>query len=283
MRRNNLQTLSKIIVFATAFSFLLFSCGNTETKNTEEEIIVDTVEHVTEEAKKLIYPMPTPLEVTSMLKKAGASYILDIANSTEKVDDYYTETGKAINLGIYGADMSYASTYNKIQETTDYFLCTKKLLDALDIQTPNNEKLAETIEANIENSDVLHEILTTSFHDTFEFLNKNGKGAVSIMILTGGWIESLYLSTELASLTENNKEIKVNIAKQKTTLKTLMPLLMTYKSNESIAEVINDLKNIDTIYSNINETDGKTELTKEQLTNISKEIAIVRNKYINKP
>jgi len=281
MRKINLQSLSSIILFAVAFSFLIASCGNNETENTEEELI-DTAEHVTEEAKKLIYPMPTPLEVTAMLQKAGASYILDIANSTEKIDQYFTEVSKAINLGIYGADMSYASTYNKTQETSDYFICTKKLLEGLNIQTPFNEKLSETIEKNIENSDVLHEILTTSFHDTFEFLNENGKGAVSVMILTGGWIESLYLSTELAILSENNTDIKTGIAEQKNTLNTLMPLLQTYKSNESIAEILNDLKDIDVLFSEVSKVDDKLQLTEEQFKNISKEIGTIRNKYINK-
>jgi len=282
MKKINLKSLSKIMLFAIVFSLLFVRCGNNETKNTDETL-TDTAEMVTEKAKKLLYPMPTPLEVTEMLNKAGASYILDITNSTESVDTYFTESGKALNLGIYGADLSYASTYNKTQETSNFFLCTKKLLDGLNIQTPFNEKLAENIEKNIENAEVLHEILTTSFHDTFEYLNENGKGAVSVMILAGGWIESLYLSTELAMLTDNNAEIKVGIANQKTTLKTLIPLLKTYESNENVSSVLTNLKDIDKVFSEIQEVDGKLQLTEEQFKNISTEINTLRKKVIGTP
>ena len=207
----------------------------------------------------------------------------NIVIQVENVDKYFTEAGKALNLGVYGADLSYASTYNKTQETTNFFVCTKKILEGLNIETPFNEKLAENIEKNIDNSEILHEILTTSFHDTFEFLNENGKGAVSIMILAGGWIESLYLSTELAMLTDNNTEILAGIANQKNALKTLMPLLKIYESNESVNGVLADLKDIDMIYAEIQEIDGKLQLTEEQFNNISKEINTLRTKVIETP
>ncbi|MBN1252427.1 MAG: hypothetical protein JXR51_10265 [Bacteroidales bacterium] len=279
MNKLKLLSLAKTMLLATAFSILIVSCGNNETEN-QDETVQDTVAMVTEQAKKLIYPLPTPLEVTKMLIKAGASYILDISNSTENADKYFTEAGKALNLGVYGADLSYASTYNKTQETTNYFVCTKKLLDGLNVQTPFNEELAEKIEKNIDNAEVLHEILTTSFHDTFEFLNENGKGAVSVMILSGGWIESLYLSTELATLTDNNKEIIAGIAQQKSALKTLVSLLKTYESSENVSGILSDLKDIEMIFSEVNEIDGKLQLTEEQFNNISSEIKSLRKKVV---
>ncbi|NJO88699.1 MAG: hypothetical protein HC831_06840, partial [Chloroflexia bacterium] len=57
----------------------------------------------------------------------------------------------------------------------------------MDIQTPYNEDLSARIEANIENKDSLYDILTSSFKNTFEYLNDNGKGAISVMVLAGGW------------------------------------------------------------------------------------------------
>ncbi|OQY05695.1 MAG: hypothetical protein B6I20_00720 [Bacteroidetes bacterium 4572_117] len=279
MKQKTLSLLGSILLTAI-FSVMIISCGNGSDDQINDE--TDSIEETTviEKADKLVYPLPTPLEITEMLNKAGASYILDIANSPENVDKYFTEMAKAMNLGVYGADLSYASTYNKTQETNNYLACTIKLRDGLAIETPLNASLLEKVETNIENKDSLYQILTTSFHETFEYLNDNGKGAVSVMILTGGWIEGVYLSTELALLTDNNAEILKGIADQKETLKTLIPLLETYKEDENVAKVLTDLNNIETIYNEVVEKDGVVELTQEQFNKIKEEIEALRKSVV---
>ncbi|RLD65068.1 MAG: hypothetical protein DRI95_09510 [Bacteroidetes bacterium] len=279
MKQKTLSLLASMLL-AAVFSLIIISCGNEsdDQQNDDSDLIEETT--VMEKADKLVYPLPTPLEVTEMLNKAGAAYILDIANGPENVAKYFTEISKALNLGVYGADLSYASTYNKTQETNNYLACTITLRDGLAIETPYNSGLLERVEANIDNKDSIYNILTTSFHETFEYLNDNGKGAVSVMILAGGWIEGLYLSTELAFLTENNAEILKGIADQKETLKILMPLIETYKENENVNEILKELRVIETIYSEIPEKDGVIELTEEYFNKIKMEIDNLRKKTV---
>ncbi|MEN8122082.1 MAG: hypothetical protein ABFS35_17165 [Bacteroidota bacterium] len=279
MKQKTLSLLASML-FAATFSVMIISCGSgsDDQQNDESDSIVETT--VMEKADKLVYPLPTPLEVTEMLNRAGAAYILDIANSPENVAKYFTEMSKALNLGVYGADLSYASTYNKTQETNNYLACTITLRDGLAIETPYNAGLLERVEANIDNKDSIYNILTTSFHETFEYLNDNGKGAVSVMILAGGWIEGLYLSTELAFLTENNAEILKGIADQKKTLEILIPLIETYKENENVNEVLKELKDIETIFTEIPEKDGVLELTEEHFNKIKNEIEELRKKAV---
>ncbi len=279
MKQKTLSLFSSLL-FVAVFSLLLASCaGESDSQQNDEMDVVDTTTAV-QKVEELVYPLPTPLEVTEMLNKAGASYILDLANSPENVDKYFTEMAKAINLGVYGADLSYSSTYNKTQETNNYLACTIKLRDGLSIETPFNADLLDRVEANIDNQDSLYQILTKSFHETFEYLNENGKGAVSVMILAGGWIEGLYLSTELVLLTDNNTEILKGIANQKNTLKTLIPLIETYKENESVSEILKELKDIEAIYAEIPEKDGVVELTEEHFNKIKEEIEALRKKAI---
>ena len=59
------------------------------------------------------YPLPTAFEITNMLNEAGAPYILSISNPASNAGNYFTQVEKAINLGVYGADLSYASTYDE--------------------------------------------------------------------------------------------------------------------------------------------------------------------------
>jgi len=277
-----MNLIAKLTFFAVAMSLFLMGCGNGSTDQTDENTQDSTVT-VADQAEKLVYPLPTPLEITTMLNKAGASYILDITNKTENVDKYFTEAAKALNLGIYGADLSYSATYNKSQETMNFFVCTKKLRDGMDIQTPENENLSSRIESNIENTDSLYNILTSSFKGTFEYLNNNGKGAISVMVLAGGWIEGLYISAELASLTEKRDDIIQGIADQKESLAKLIKLMDTYKDNQNVAEVLAELHDINSIFVELPKIEGANVLSKERFEQIQTKIEALRAKIVDTP
>jgi len=280
---NKLRNLiAKFSFLAVAMSLFVIGCGDGSTDQTDETN-EDTVVAVADQAEKLVYPLPTPLEITNMLNKAGASYILDLSNQPENVDKYFTEAAKALNLGVYGADLSYSATYNKSQETMDFFVCTKKLRDGMDIQTPYNEDLSGRIEGNIENKDSLYNILTSSFKNTFEYLNDNGKGAISVMVIAGGWVEGLYISSQLALLTENNAEILQGIADQKESLNKLIALMESYKDNQNVSEVLVELNDVKAIFAELKEVEGKVQMSDEGFEKINEEVEALRKKIVDTP
>lgn len=280
---NKLKNLiAKFSFLAVAMSLFVIGCGDGSTDQTDDNN-KDTVVTVADQAEKLVYPLPTPLEITNMLNKAGASYILDLSNRPENVDKYFTEAAKALNLGVFGADLSYSATYNKTQETMNFFVCTKKLRDGMDIQTPYNEDLSSRIEGNIENSDSLYRILTSSFKNTFEYLNDNNKGAISVMVLAGGWVEGLYISTQLALLTEKNDEILQGIADQKGSLGKLLTLMESYKDNQNVSEILVKLNDVNAIFAELQEVDGKVQMTEESFKKINEEVEALRKKIVDTP
>ncbi len=280
---NRLKNLiAKFSFLAMTMSLFALGCGDSSTEQTDENN-EDTLVAIADQAEKLVYPLPTPLEITNMLNNAGASYILDLSNQPGNVDKYFTESQKALNLGVYGADLSYSATYNKSQETMDFFVATKKLRDGMDIQTPYNEDLSSRIEANIENKDSLYDILTSSFKGTFEYLNDNGKGAISVMVLAGGWVEGLYISAQLAMLTENNAEIMQGIADQKESLNKLITIMESYKDNQDVSEVLVELNDIKAIFAELQEVEGKANMTEESFKKINEEVNNLRKKIVDTP
>lgn len=223
------------------------------------------------------YPVPTPYDVTKMLNKAGASYVISLTNDVEKVDQYFTEEKKALNLGVYGADLSYASTYNKTQETTDYLGASKQLTDELGINTSINENIMERVEKNINNTDSLHSIISKSFYDTFEFLNENGKGDISVLVLAGGWIEGLYLSTHLVA--ENPSEVKKGIAQQKDVLLKLIGLLEEYKGErKAINRTLQSLESIMNIFREANISKDNLNFSEENFDKLMQTTAEIRDR-----
>lgn len=67
------------------------------------------------QTKKIFFNIPSPMETAALLKKTGAQYNGKILNDVNKVDSYTAASQQALNLGVYGADLSYASVFNHTQ------------------------------------------------------------------------------------------------------------------------------------------------------------------------
>ncbi|MCK4662195.1 MAG: hypothetical protein KAT68_04980 [Bacteroidales bacterium] len=271
---------SKVSLLALIIAFVLFSCKNGGQKNDVKDA-ESTTEEVDEQTEKVVklgeqeYPLPTAFELTEMLNNSGASYIFDISNKVENIDKYFTEKDKALNLGIYGADLSYASTYMRKQETMLFIEVSKKLVDELNISTAFNKKLIEEIEKNIDNKDTLIAIITKSFYDTYEFLTDNGKDNISVLVMTGSWIEGIYIATKIASMSEDKTKLKEIIAGQGVTLDELLSILNQHKDDANIADLEGKLKEIKNVLSIEQET-----ISDEQLNDLSEKIEKLRNSII---
>jgi len=226
----------------TKLSFLLIvvlflglsACKNNtnNTINADDDIQVDQVDD------KFVYPMPTPFEVTQMLQSSGTPYAVDIMNPVTNVDNYLQESAQALNLGVYGADLAYASTYNQANEIRNILSASQQLADELGLTNVLDQNIIERIELNIQNEDSLYKIVNNTFYNTFDKLNQDQNGAVSMLIITGAWIESLYLATQIAISSQDKTELMTRVAEQKYNLNTLLPLLEQYTDNNDVATMI---------------------------------------------
>ena len=231
---------------------------------------------VEEKVREFVYPLPTAFEVTEMLNRIGAAYILTLSNPVSNVERYLTEKSKALNLGIYSADLSYASTYNQKQSVIDYMDVSKKLIDALNISGAISQDVIEQVEANQDNKDELVNIITNTFYDTYEYLNQANRGSVSLLVLAGTWVEGLYIVTHITENVYYNKEMVTIIMKQKASLDTLMELMQVAKDDPAVAETISELLPLYNTYLAV-ENDA---ITEAQVLFITKEIYRVRNKIV---
>lgn len=282
-------------------SMTLFACGNSETE-TDEVSLTDTTTAKSEKdskAQNVFYSIPSPVETTSLLKAAGAKYNSAYLNPIENVSKYSSVKSKALNLGIYGADLSFTSMFDKTQESMLYLRCTNKLATGLGISGSFDEKTTERIEANMENRDSLLSIISDSYWNADSYLKENGQPGVSALIIAGGWVEGLYIATKIATDTKN-EDVSTRIGEQKLSLDNLMALLDSYKAeNEGVAEVYNLMGPLKAVYDGIKveptETTVSTDkekgvttignnasykITADQLKQISDKAAEIRNKMI---
>ncbi|HSH50309.1 MAG TPA: hypothetical protein VK982_01155 [Bacteroidales bacterium] len=268
-----------LILISGILIFTLANCkdgkdGRT-TENTKDKKLKR--KEVEKTVREVVYPLPTAFEVTEMINKIEASYILGLTNEKENVDKYFTDKDQALNLGVFSADLSYASTYHMKQDVMNYMEASEYLIKELSITGAFDRDFIDKVEANINNKDELIDLITTSFYDTYKYLVKNNKEDLSLLVLTGSWIEAMYISCNISEIVYNNPELVKIILHQKTSLNKLLELLNEHKSHETINSLIQELNPIKKVYDSIEDTG----ITEKQLNQIIEQTNILRTQIIS--
>jgi hypothetical protein len=263
------------------FSFVFTGCTGKSPRSQESSDQGTAAEQIKESKDEIVkeisdYPLPTSFEVTRLLIESGAGYILDLCNKTDNVTKYISLRSKALNLGIYGADLSYAATYNQTQETMQFLEASSTLIDELQISTAFNQTLVDRVEANLDNVDSLITIISDSFYDSYKYLQENNQDKISILVLAGSWIEALYISTQITMVTkEDNQKIVDIISNQEASLTKLIELMYPVKDDQVIKDIYINLASVRTLYDNASEP-----FSKKDLQNVLEEIEVLRNNII---
>jgi len=292
--------LSLLIIFA------MVSCkgGEDKTDNTDGEtdtIIAEEIpENVFGGATKEFIVIPSPVETAVILQRAGAKYDEEILNPVENRTNYTTNLSMALNLGIYSADMCYASMCNQSQASINFMGAVKKLAEDIGILEAVSESTFDRMEANANRKDSLLHILSEVVMNAEMSLKEDERSETAAIILTGGWIEGLYIATQVVKNIDDDKEMMNKIADQRLSLETLLLLLKKYEDNESFHALITSLIDLQTVFNKVKvteadvetETDAdkgktviksktKTVITQEVFSEICEEIAKVRNSIVN--
>lgn len=297
MRSNNWPML---LAFLAVFS----ACGGEQpqqdqlqVENSEDSALVaDRMK----KTKNIFYNIPSPMETASLLKRAGADYNGKILNDVKNVDKYTAASKQALNLGIYGADLSYASVFKHTQESMFYTSCSKKLADRLGVSSVFNDSTLEAMERSQNDRDALLDIISETYWNVDGYLKENGRDNISALMIAGGWVEGLYIATQVAR-TNDSPELRQRIAEQHYSLKDLLDLIASYEVDEpALNGVKSDLEAIAALFSGEEATTAKettvsteggvavvgggnaqSTLTDDQLTAIRDKVAAIRNTYIN--
>jgi len=268
----NTNTL-KVLSIAFLSAMMMVSCGNKQAKQAEE-LETETKEQAFEEVTN--YPIPTSFEVIQMINKAGASFIIGICNPVDNVGKYITEKDMAINLGIYGADLAYSTTYQMKQETLNYLKVSKDLVEKLNISAGFTPELAKKVEENLENKDSLILTITNSFYETYRYLVENEKESLSLLVVAGSWIEGVYITTQIAYTSRDNTEFIKILANQKAPLMKLMELMEPRKDVPEVKELMDKLAPVQEVY---NQIEGEN-ITNEHFEKLMEIITSVRESLV---
>ena len=252
---------------------IISSCGNANQKQQDAAKSSQDMTTPGEVIKELSgYPIPTSFEITKMIYEAGAAYYLNLSNDPAKAGDYITMKEKALNLGVYGADLCYASTYMMKMETMHFLESSKTIIDELGISTQFNINYSQRIENNLDDRDSLIAVVSESFFDTWKHLIMNEQDILALLVVSGSWIEGLYVTTNIALTAKDNTEFLEILANQKNSLDELVEVLAPVMDADDISEIYSGLVDLQKIFEGVEDS-----LNEAQLEQLSASIETLRS------
>jgi len=252
------------------------------------------------QAEKIFQALPSPLESAMLIKSAGARFEEKFLNPVSAVNNYVTNKAMALNLGIYTCDLSFASLYEQTQLLIDYMNAAKKMADGLGILKAIEQEDIDRLEENINNSEVIMDIVSQTFMNSNSYLEDNGQPSTAAIVLTGGWIEGLYISTQLVDMNDfNGNKLVGRIIDQKLSIDILLNLLNGSKGNTAVDEIIVEVTRLRNVFDKIKidttpvrpeydseskstvlKSEIKTDMTPEVFMELAKIVKEIRNSFV---
>ncbi len=253
------------------------SCSE-ETKPKEEQVENHIVEDIVEIdeidgvdvdeleiSSNINYKVPTPNELFSLIKETGVKFDESILNNVDNLSKYNNSKSQALNFGVYSADLAFISSYEIGTEALKYFKTIRQLTKSLDVSNAFDGTVFKRIEENVskDNKDSLLVLSNETYYKAFTYLEENGREKALSYIVIGGWIESLYVLTQVDEFKEGSL-LSEKIGDQKLTLENIMGMVMEFQDDDELMDVVSELADLDMVFSNLEQVDvGAIETTKQ--------------------
>jgi hypothetical protein len=297
------------MLFAGVLVALLGACGSN--KNQEDDKFLQNLDTAQTEGPTIsneaingiLQSIPQPLEISMLLKESGKKYNAGYLNSPDYTSKYNSNYKRALNLGIYGCDLGYTNIYEKNQDGVKYMGAIKEMADGLNIGRFFDIETIGRLATNSKNLDSLLLITTQNFNDINNYLQSQNRSNLSVLLLTGGWLEALHITGEVSVANPENVELRETVGSQKIILSQIMQLLTYYKdTDQNMASLLEDMKQLDEAFQKVNITytykestveivdgvmvikDNSTstiEISNEDLAAIKAATSAIRNKIIS--
>jgi hypothetical protein len=256
-------------------SICLVSCKDRTAAKQQKKVEKEQVKQIEGQIETNVYPLPTSAEVIKMLTQLEVGYIIGISNPVENSKKYFTSSTRAINLGVFGADLSYATLYNIQQEVINYLDAIRSLSNELNMSKVYNEDLYTKIKQNFDNRDELVKILTSAFNDTYAYLSENDQQPLALLVVGGAWVEGMYLTTHVSEAAYQVAGISKVLLEQKKSFDLFLEITKPYLTDPSVVDFVKLLDPVKKVYEPMG-----TSLTEQNIKDITKVIVDVREQIV---
>lgn len=257
--------------------------GNNHGQATLSEAYADSVAEPDSLKKSLpiFYNMYLSVEMSSLFKSVGVGYEPKYLNPANKSGDYILSSKKALNLGVYAVDLSYSKVFEQYDKAGKYLASMHQLSEEMGIPSEEFYNTTNRIEKNITNKDSLYKIANEIYTTTDNYLKKNDREGAASLIILGGWIEAMHIATAIVADGTMDPVFLDRIAEQKHSLQDLIDLLENYSSNEAVASYLDQLKKLQTNFTELTIDYNNPASSADQIKKIGKTINRIRTEIIS--
>lgn len=294
---NSLLNMFKTIIILSIVA-VFAACNG---RGGKDENLNDSLVGLQDIESQTYYLIPSPEGLFSFIKDGKLKFSDAVLNPTNNIDNYIDTRSKELNFGIYSADLAYVASFNKYQQSVDYLNTVRTLSDDIGISAVFDQNLIGRIDNIIDDQDSLLKVTSDSYLSIVRYLESSDRKKSLALIVTGGWVESIFVVVNLLDNYKQDAKIIALLASQKHVVSNLTSYLDQLKFDESIQMTINELKPLSDFYEKLEvqqdepksgqqKTEGKIVvggnakiiMTEAQFLTLKKEITSVRNKMIKK-
>lgn len=254
----------------------LSSCKDRGISKEQKQAELEKKDSIESEIGTHIYPLPTSAEIIRMLTQLDVGFQFGITNPVENSKKYFISSTRAINLGVYGADLSYATLYNQEQKVIEYLDVIGSLANELNMSKIYDQEMYTKIKENIDNKDSLVTILENSFNETYAYLAENDQQKEALLVVGGAWVEGMYLTTHVSEAAYQVAGISRVLLEQKESFDTYLEITAPYMTEATIADFVKKLDPIKAVYAGIG-----TSLTEQNIKDITTAINGIREQIVS--
>jgi hypothetical protein len=199
--------------------------------------------NVSAEKNEIFYGILTPVEICAIFNRLKVPYNNATLNPTSNRDQYLSSSKAAINTGIYGVDFGYLKMFGIGKELIDDIITISDMSNKLGI--PDN-LLADPIKRvhnDMSEPDTIVALMNKAFKKMEDHLRADGRESTAGLIVLGGWVEAMFISTQLVYDPLNpDPEVIQKIAEQKYTITSLLSFLKNYYDDPVVVYYTKKLK-----------------------------------------
>jgi hypothetical protein len=279
--------MNKLFLIAgISLSVFMVSCGDKPSEEIAEEVTTEAPKDTTpitvnEETKFkfdfAIANIPSPVGSVNELSSWGVDYNNGLLVDAKKQLSVTNEFSKAVALGIYNIDMSYAMVNNKGEDVLKYMKTVVKTSDELGLKSAVDQMVGKRAEKNLGNKDSLLAILDEIFIKSDSYLRTNERVYTASAVFAGSWVESLYLTCKIAEGVQDpaiKEKAYKHLWDQRFYLKNLTELLNDYKDKKECAALNDELKKI---HADIDAIKDPKDMKEAEFKKIAEKIYTLRN------
>jgi hypothetical protein len=249
--------------------------------------------------KETYYGLLTPMEICVIFERLAVPYNDATLNPTSNQDLYLSNSKAAINTGIYGVDFGYLKMFGFGQEVINYMVTIREMSNKLGIPDNLLVEPLRRIQNDMSDPDTITSLMKTAYKNIEDNLRQSGRESTAGLMVMGGWVEAMYIATQLVYNPANpDAEVVQKIAEQKYTLTSLLSFMKNYYDDPVVVYYTKKLKflknyfdsfeiyfekgdlEIDTTKQVLRSSGAKMTITVETLNTIRDYIAKLRTEMV---